>query len=55
MSRKSKFSYEAKLNAVQQHLNSGLSYAHIGKSIGVNGETIEHWVNAFKLKNYKDS
>lgn len=50
MSRKSKFSYEAKLNAVQQYLNSRLSYADIGKSIGVNGKTIENWVNAFKSK-----
>ncbi|WP_290079320.1 transposase [Lactobacillus taiwanensis] len=50
MSRKSKFSYDAKLNAVQQYLNSRLSYADIGKSIGVNGKTIENWVNAFKSK-----
>ncbi|WP_259684967.1 transposase [Lactobacillus helveticus] len=34
MSRKSKFSYEVKLAAVQQYLNSGLSYVQIGKSIG---------------------
>lgn len=36
MSRKSKWSYETKLNAVQQYLNSGLSYAHIGKPLFIN-------------------
>lgn len=50
MSRKSKFSYEIKLNAVLQYLNGGFSYAQIGKSIGASSKTINHWVDSFKLK-----
>lgn len=50
MSRKSKFSYETKLNAVQQYLNDGLSYAHIGNSIGVSSTTVNQWVDSFRLK-----
>lgn len=50
MSRKSKFSYEIKLNAVQQYLNGGLSYAHIGNLIGVSSTTVNQWVDSFKLK-----
>ena len=38
MPRKSKFSYKIKLNAIQQYLNGGFSYAHIGKLIGVSGQ-----------------
>ncbi|WP_294836944.1 transposase [uncultured Lactobacillus sp.] len=40
MSRKSKFSYEIKLNVAQQYLNGGFSYAQIGKLIGVSRKTI---------------
>ncbi|CDI57487.1 transposase [Lactobacillus helveticus] len=50
MSRKSKFSYEVKLAAVQQYLNSGLSYAQIAKSIGVSGRTVNQWMDSFKFK-----
>ncbi|NRN79994.1 hypothetical protein IMAU30115_00150 [Lactobacillus helveticus] len=50
MSRKSKFSYEVKLAAVQQYLNSGLSYAQIAKSIGVSGRSVNQWMDSFKLK-----
>lgn len=50
MSRKSKFSYEIKFNAVQQYLNGGFSYTQISKLIGVSSKTINQWVDSFKLK-----
>lgn len=50
MSRKSKFSYEIKLNAVQQYLNGGFSYAQIGKLIGISSKNINQWIDSFKLK-----
>lgn len=49
-SRKSKFSYKIKLNAVLQYLNGDFSYAQIGKSIGASSKTINQWVDSFKLK-----
>ncbi|MCT6890023.1 MAG: transposase [Lactobacillus sp.] len=50
MSRKSKFSYEIKLNAVQQYLNGGFSYTQIGKLIGISSKNINQWLDSFKLK-----
>lgn len=48
MSRKSKFSYEAKLKAVKQYINGEASPASIAKALGAGRTTLRQWVYAFK-------
>ena len=48
MSRKSKFSYEAKLKAVKQYISGEASPASIAKVLGAGKTTLRQWVYAFK-------
>lgn len=48
MSRKSKFSYEAKLKAVKQYISGEASPASIAKVLGAGRTTLRQWVYAFK-------
>ncbi|MFD3450254.1 helix-turn-helix domain-containing protein [Microbacteriaceae bacterium 4G12] len=43
-----KFSFEAKLNAVQDYLEGTESYRDIGKRIGIDHKAIAKWVALYK-------
>lgn len=53
MSRKSKFSYEAKLKAVKQYLTGEGSLTSIAKALGAGTESLHQWVHAFKAQGPK--
>lgn len=49
MSRKSRFSFEVKLKAVKQYLNSERNYPSIANALDVPDSTIRMWVKAYRV------
>ena len=48
MSRKSKYSFEFKIQAVKQYLNGKGSYPSLANALGVNSSNVKRWVKAYK-------
>jgi transposase-like protein len=50
MGRKAKFSYEDKLKACEDYINSIASVSQIAESLGVKERIVFEWINKYRIR-----